>query len=300
MLKASIQGDFDNADLYVEIVSADNEKQSGKYFEAFIEMINSKKDKIKKLAIIDTSFLHRHYDNKFSNETMETDWFKNNKGFLEKLQIDYEYISYKTIFKSKFYEPHYNSIKKDYTGSENGEDVDLAYRKSVKILSEKFIEKGTLREIVKFILDETAGYLAIIEFISEKIIKETNVEDPKKLKVIFSYPGGFNDCITHAKNKYITSSLVQCEEKSYRFRGKELKTINTNLNVEEKPMDSAEKNSRNNGNYSPTFFSRSLAYHIDLMNIKPEHQTIFSMKFIKFCAELKEEVRDDKKCEINL
>ena len=293
MLKASIQGELNETDLYVEIVSADNEKQTGDYFNAFIELANKNKDKIKKLVIVDTSFLHRHYDNKYSNETAETEWFKSNKKHLNLLEIPYTYTRYSKIVKSKFYDPHYKAIKTDYSGDENGDFIDNEFRRSAKVLSDKFIEKGTLRDIIKFILDETAGYLAIIEYFSAELISETK-KDPANLNMVLSYPGGFNECITHASNKYKLYTTVNYEEKSYRFRGKlEIKTdFEQKIAGTSKELASAieKNNERRKDYYSPTFFSRSLAYHIDLIGIEPQYHPIFSIKLITFCNEFKEEV----------
>ncbi len=312
MLKASFQGGFDRTDLYAEIISADNEKQTGQYFKAFVQLMNKTKENIGLLVIIDTSFLHRHYDAKYSNDKVETAWYTKNKKYLELLQIPFVYMSYSKITKSKFYEPHYRRVRLNYAGDEKGDYLeDTDFRHVVKVLSENFLEKGTLREVIKFILDETAGYPALIEYLAEFLIKRKQEEldgeypeeglkvDPAKLRITLSYPGGFNGAINYYMEKYPLQSQVSYQEKSYRFRGStELKLFNAS----EKNLDLARQaasldkqgyfSTEHQSNYKLSPFAMNVAYFVDRYRFHDSIQPIVCMRVIETCEKInKEEIQ---------
>lgn len=314
MLKASFQGDFESTDLYVEIISADNEKQSGEYFRAFVQLINKNKEEIGLLAIVDTSFLHRHYDAKYSNDTVETEWFTKNKKYLENLQCSYIYISYSKIVKSHFYKPHYKQVKLDYMGNEEGNFVDEKFRSIIKKMSNEFLEKGTLKQVIKFILDETAGYPALIQYLSEELIKRKHQEldiqhsnqglvvNPEKLILTLSYPGGFNDAIKHYMSKHSPKFKINFREQSYRFRGStEFNLFSSSLSSSRRQETSLPVHAASVGNtgyfgteyhsgYKVSHFALNIAYFVDKYQFSGSLQPVVCMKVIETCEKINKEV----------
>jgi hypothetical protein len=99
------------------MVSQANESQTGEGFEEFVNSINELRQKIKKLVIIDTTFLYRHCIPEFSqhlNENVATIWFLNNQNTIKKIQCDVLIESYVQQINSSLFKSWYNKIVKDF------------------------------------------------------------------------------------------------------------------------------------------------------------------------------------------
>lgn len=258
-------------------VSPDNEKQAGDNLEAFVDLVNKEKQKIKKLVVIDTSYLRRHYDHKFSNTSIKSDWLKANEQYLKNLKVEYEVISYQTITKTLRYEYFQKKIKSDFEGNNEGLEVDEVFRQKVLQLLEEFTYKGSKQSVTKFLLDECAGNLAAGEG-------------------YYTYSGKFNAAIEHVRNKYKDDIQNQVFIR-YRLRPK-----SPPAEPEEKKSTLSSQTaitgnsfipvftSNNYTNYTPTFFGQSVAYFADsLVPESPKKKAMFFAKFMQLCQEFNED-----------
>lgn len=165
--------------------------QSGEGFEEFVNSINSKdiKRKIKKLSIIDASYLYRHCIPgfaKYSDPDIPTIWFSNNRGVIEKITVPLELISWLQQIKCANFEKCRKQIMKDYHGDENGNGLVSEFNNIVTSEAEKAAArgKGPFEGCRDFILEECAHACTYLK------------------NTIITYPMPFNESMLNVIKRY--------------------------------------------------------------------------------------------------
>ncbi|MCP4475884.1 MAG: hypothetical protein GY821_15230 [Gammaproteobacteria bacterium] len=94
-----------------------NYKQRGKYTEQFVSLVNKHDKNITgKFKIIDAQYLGRYY---WPNDWHKVDWSKENKPYLDKLNIDYEIIKWKDLLESEEFSEKLDFINDLYEKNHN-------------------------------------------------------------------------------------------------------------------------------------------------------------------------------------
>jgi signal transduction histidine kinase len=143
------------------MVSQANESQTGEGFEEFVNSINELSQKIKKLVIIDTTFLYRHCILEFSqhlNENVATIWFLNNQNTIKKIQCDVLIESYVQQINSSLFKSWYNKIVKDF-------EMIKDFKKLIMHEAKTFFKKGkgSFDQCLEFLLEEYAHAAAFLK-----------------------------------------------------------------------------------------------------------------------------------------
>ena len=147
--------------------------QTGKGFEELVNSINSAeiKRKIKKVNIIDTTYLYRHGTPKFaeySDLSVPTPWLLDNKNSIEQLDVDTNIESWAEMMDCIEFVRWYEQIRRDFIGDENGESVIQEFRELVLFEANKYADRGsgTLKQCLDFILEECAYTCAFFKGIN--------------------------------------------------------------------------------------------------------------------------------------
>jgi hypothetical protein len=163
MLKASFYGleKVENPIELINVISADNPKQTDEAFLAFVTLVNSCRGKIQNLVIIDSSFLHRHYDKSYLLASKKSSWLEFNMKHIKKLQVPYQIVHWSTIINSSQYKEIYKKIRTDYEGDVHGTKPNKDFRAIVIQTAQKFTHKGGIKSIIDYLLEECAAALTL-------------------------------------------------------------------------------------------------------------------------------------------
>ncbi|MDR2616675.1 MAG: hypothetical protein LBC22_02535, partial [Endomicrobium sp.] len=110
------------------MISWANESQTG---EGFCELVNSLNSedinrKIKKVSILDTTYLYRHYISEFAqhlDDTIPTIWFLSNQNVIKKIKSNLIIESYHKQVHSDIFKCWQEKILSDVYGDENGNGI---------------------------------------------------------------------------------------------------------------------------------------------------------------------------------
>jgi|SRR6185312_16284874 len=158
----------------INVISKKNPTQTGVPFDKFIDLVNENSQKIKKLTIVSTSYLYRHYQD--DREEFDKKWVKKNQNSLSKLTIPLEIISWKQVIESENYVSYLEKVVSLY-------EKDNDFKEIVNKLSVKYSENKDLEASRNYLLEECAGSLVL-----------------KSIGSI-TYPGKLNDAIQYTFNK---------------------------------------------------------------------------------------------------
>jgi signal transduction histidine kinase len=137
--------------------------QTGDGFEDLVNSINSEeiKRKVKKINILDTSYLYRHVIPSFSchaDTSIPTVWFLTNKHSIEKLTVDAEVHSWADGIGSDTFKRWHEKIIRDFAGDEEGNGIVHEFRENVIADAAVAVHKGngSFEDCKNFILEECA------------------------------------------------------------------------------------------------------------------------------------------------
>jgi vacuolar-type H+-ATPase subunit E/Vma4 len=238
------------------VISIENESFHGEAFKSFIELVNQKKEKIEKLVIIDTTYLNRHYDKTLANEKLESPWLRSHKEIINGCEAITEVKSWLDHINSEEYKKTHATLLASYQGDEHGCNVDEKLRDIVLSTAKNFSHKAPLKQTVSYLLEECAGAAVLNGYVT--------------------YAGDFNAAIKYTLSKYNTDLKLI----SYKIKDKK------NQILKESPANENKKVINSQGNdYSPTFFSKTIAYMVDHLGLPEERQVEFSTSFLLFCRD---------------
>jgi hypothetical protein len=147
--------------------------QTGEGFEELVNTFNSEalSRKIKKITIMDTSYLYRHSIPefaKYSDPQIPTEWFLKNREAIQKLKGDVQIESWYEKIDNEEYHRYYKQIMLDFAGDENGNGIVEEFRESVLSKANEEVMKsgGTVFQSVSFILEECAYTCAFFKNIN--------------------------------------------------------------------------------------------------------------------------------------
>jgi hypothetical protein len=220
-----------NAVTLMTVISVGNTLQQGIKFSHFVDLVNQefKKGTIKKLIIVTTGYLQRHYfslgldkaldETEIEKEARELDeaWFKENEVYLKRLAYPPERQNWKTVLSlepvSEFTQflwtlnKHYQenkSFKKAITKHTSG----YVSRKIKNYFNEtgRQVEIDAFKKVaINYILEELAAFVQLKKFGAD----------------VFTYPGSMNPpacyLVKHFPSetslKYIVYEVQECEAK---------------------------------------------------------------------------------------
>ncbi|MDR1474213.1 MAG: hypothetical protein LBS38_00775, partial [Endomicrobium sp.] len=153
----------DNSIVLDIFISYSCASQTGEGFEELVNSLNSEniKSKLKKINIIDTSYLYRHVIpnlSVYSDPKIPTEWYLNNKESIEKLKCNYELKSWVNEINIDTFMDWYKQIMIDYNGDKYGNGVVQEFRDSVIAEAAVAAYKGRreIKDCVDFMLEECA------------------------------------------------------------------------------------------------------------------------------------------------
>ena len=253
------------------IISIDNIKQNAGDFECFVDLINQTQDKITTLKLIDTSYLHRYYDDGLSN--METsNWIRKNASIIKKIKISCEVISWREVILSEAFSQYKKMICLSYYGDEQGNNIDETFHEIVLQLARQHAHKRSLKAAIEYVLEECAGLLTLNGHIA--------------------YPGKFNSAINYVLDKYRNKYNINIQHHFYKIISKNHKKeiIPGENKREENAPDffSAihpykKPPSPSQGRHDLSFFVLSLAYLAESFKITTESRARFFQEFLLLC-----------------
>jgi len=260
-------------------ISIENEKQQGENFRALIQEVSKLKDKINELIIIDTTFLHRHYNPEFANAKIKSEWSKKHEKYLALL--DHEatksrIISYKELTTTAEYEYFKNQLTIDYWSNEKDEknvQADKGFKEAVLKEASQHLDKDLKKSVINFVLDMCTGILSI--------------------KGYYTYAGKLNPALQYVREKY-KNQLKEQTFLPYRLRPSvkgSKKSKSENNAFEKLPLTQNTQATQpmtifaSNMNYNPTFFGLSVAYNADALNLSSPDQMLFMKKYMELCLE---------------
>lgn len=184
----------------IYIINMDQVYQGDDCFKLFLQMVNKHKHKINHLVILDTSYLHRHYNRELSDAKIESPWLATHKAHFSLIDesIKYEVMTWDAITNDTQFASAHTKVLQDYQGNESGENIDSTFHQIVQNLVFKYKHKKTKKEALQYVLEECAGSL---------ILDGSYV----------TYPGHFNAAISYVVKKYQKGPQLI----PYRFKGKE-------------------------------------------------------------------------------
>lgn len=184
MPKTSFDAKFADKDKPVTlycIISPDSPKQQGENFLEFVRLVNEQPmGDIAKVIIVDTSYLLRHYDFRYSdsnNQKLLFEWREANKQSIRQIQIPYEVISWLELVKRDGYQAFHEKIKKSFD-----DGTDEEFRKIICAIASQFTHKGTTKQSISYLLEECTA-TALLEGYE-------------------TYPGKLNDAIQYIRRQY--------------------------------------------------------------------------------------------------
>jgi hypothetical protein len=175
----------DNSIVLDLVISYGCASQTGEGFEEVVNTINSEsiKRKVKKVIITDTSYLYRH-DNpefeKYSDPTIPTKWFLNNKEAIEKLEVEKEVKGWAVGLNTKEFKKWHDKMRKDFEGDENGAGIVLEFRDKVMQASSVAAYKNNtdVKGCIEFMIEETAYTCAFLD--DSTLVYPSNLASPIK------------------------------------------------------------------------------------------------------------------------
>ncbi len=175
----------------IYVVSVSNLSQTGPYFSSFIELVNSNTHVLDKLILIDSSYLNRHYANRYSDKTKKTDWLIAHEKYFKNIEINYQFFTWDYIINPArendiFFS--YSDMKKlvlmDFDGFED-KQPDPIFTQIVNELANAAYHENiapTLESARKYIIEECAAALTF--------------------NGVVTYPRSFNPAITYVVEKH--------------------------------------------------------------------------------------------------
>ena len=153
----------DNSLVLNAIISLSCKSQTGEAFEELVNALNDERiiRKIKKVNILDTTYLYRHFYSEFAKYTdvsIPTDWYLKNKKAIEKIKAPVELKCWATEIDSEDFRNCYKQIMRDFQGDENGNGVNLEFRDTViaEAATNAYKHKKDKQQCIDFILEECA------------------------------------------------------------------------------------------------------------------------------------------------
>lgn len=145
------------------IISLSCKSQTGDPFEELINAINSEEilRKVKKVNILDTTYLYRHFYSdfsKYSDISIATPWYLENKSAIKKLKAKVELKSWANEINTKDFKDSYKQIMKEYAGDSNRKGIIFDFRDTVtsEAAINAYKHKKDFQQCVDFILEECA------------------------------------------------------------------------------------------------------------------------------------------------
>lgn len=167
------------------VISIDSVKQSGKFLKEFIDLVNKNRDKISKIIFIDTTYLNRHYDLKYEEETISA-WRKSHELIIRNhLQIEWEIRDWRTVISMDRYQDMHAKLKLRY--SEDSNYFDKAYREKVVSVANSKKDKGNMSAKIEYLIEESAGFLS--------------------LDGIITYPGTLNAALDYCYHEFKSETM---------------------------------------------------------------------------------------------
>ncbi len=135
-------------------VSMENEKQTGEDLEAFIVLVNQHKNRVKRLKIVLSCYLQRHYIGKQAAEALFDKWKGENKDALSKLDpdIELEVVGWRTIIETDEFKCALQFLTRLYDESEE-------FRTKVKLLSNRHSHKADAESSKSYLLEENTFFM---------------------------------------------------------------------------------------------------------------------------------------------
>lgn len=149
------------------IISLSCKSQTGEAFEELVNSLNEEPvlSKIKKINILDTTYLYRHFVPEFSHYnsvSIPTEWYQANRKSIEKLKAKVELQNWATEIDSDEYRKAFQQVMKDFGGDENGKGLITEFRDTViaEAATNAYKHKQDRKACIDFILEECAHLLA--------------------------------------------------------------------------------------------------------------------------------------------
>lgn len=145
------------------IISYGCHSQSGEGFEELVNLLNSEptKRKIRKLSILDTSYLYRHgipEFEKYSDPNVPTEWFLTNKDAIEHIETPVNLRSWAKEIDCEKFLVWKEKVYIEFEGDKNGNGINLQFRDLV--VSEAAVASyktgKTIESCIDFMLEECA------------------------------------------------------------------------------------------------------------------------------------------------
>lgn len=195
--------------------------QTGEGFREFVNTINSDniKRKIKKLNIIDSSYLYRHTIpefSKYSDKNVETDWYTKNKDSINSIECQAEVIPWVDKLDREEFSKWHEQIKKDFNGDDHGNGIILEFR-DIVIRESAIASYKTGNDrlgCIDFILEECAYTCVFLE----------NAD--------LIYPSKMSEAIMYCMKKY----NLGLNQLSYKI-SKAAQQLEKHVDIEERDLD---------------------------------------------------------------
>lgn len=191
---------------FIDVISENNYKQDEfglKQFANGIIKAVEKGSKIKKVFFLNTMYLHRFYDKKYSNPneiSKRTEEIEKSISILSTFKIPYEIIDWKTLTTGK-YDDAYKTLKKwvnlKFVGDEkSSEEIDEDFRKAVLETANEqgYSGKGSKKQTIEYLIEECTVSCLFIKWIGI-LLKELNEQEIDVKKGYITYSGDFNNPI---------------------------------------------------------------------------------------------------------
>jgi hypothetical protein len=153
----------DNSVILDIVISHACRSQTGEGFEELVNSINSKeiKRKIKRVNILDTSYLNRHIIPilaKYADAKIPMEWYLNNKATIEKLETSFVLRSWTEEVNTPIFRDWFKQIMIDYAGDRDGNGIVQEFRDLVIYDSAiaSYKSNTSLESCIDFMLEECA------------------------------------------------------------------------------------------------------------------------------------------------
>jgi hypothetical protein len=150
----------DNSIVLDIIISVGASSQTNYGFEDLVNSINDEASKVKKVNIIDTTYLYRHCEREFSSyKNSPTLWYINNKSYINDLKVDVNYKRWDDEINNDTFKAWHKQIMLDYEGA------DKKFRDLVIADASVAAYKGKYKfeKCCYFILEECAHMCAFLK-----------------------------------------------------------------------------------------------------------------------------------------
>ncbi|WP_218814194.1 hypothetical protein [Rickettsiella endosymbiont of Dermanyssus gallinae] len=208
----------------VNVISMDQPSQSGDKFESFTNCINNlnKKHGVKKLVIILTDFLQRHYvglntqlsPNEIKKLAIEkgSHWVKNNRKALTfqlDIKIDFQIVYWDNVIGKKDYKDAFAKVSHLY-------QTDAAFRGIVDELSKSYADKLLYRHKE---IANPPNFESCFDAAKNYLLEESAIWGPllKQDLDFITYPGGKNKAVEYTYNHLFQSAEHSLPWLKYSF-----------------------------------------------------------------------------------